>query len=335
MPRTSSSTISSACLSLAISTALRATSIVSRLYTPVTEDWNNIISQPQSSRRDILYRMAGLLFGTAGIPLSTWPQTTINGINRVAELGLDCMELEFVQGVYLKEEDAIPVADAAQKAGIRLSAHAPYFLNFNAHEPRKLRASQGILFKAAHIASICGAGNVVFHAGFYLGDPPQETYQTIKKYLAEVVTKLKEEDIRLWLRPEASGKGSQFGSLEEILELCAELEGAAPCIDFAHLHARTGKFNSYPEFTSVLEQVRERLGDNALKNLHLHISGIEFSAKGERRHLELQESDLQYNELLRALRDYDAGGTVICESPNQEEDALLLKSSFNAISPNK
>ena len=278
--------------------------------------------------------MAGLLFGTAGIPFSTWPRTTIDGINRVAELGLNCMELEFVQGVYLKEEDAIAVADAARKAGIRLSAHAPYFLNFNAHEPRKLRASQGYLLKAARIASICGAESVVFHAGFYLGDPPQETYQTIKKYLAEVVAKMKEEDIRLLLRPEVSGKGSQFGSLEEILELCIELEGTAPCIDFAHLHARNGRFNSYPEFTSVLEQVRERLGDDALKSLHLHISGIEFGARGERRHLELQNSDLQYNELLRALRDYDAGGNVICESPNQEEDALLLKASYNALSPN-
>lgn len=275
--------------------------------------------------------MAGLIFGTAGIPLSTWPQTTIDGINRVAELGLDCMELEFVQGVYLKEEDAILVAEAAKKAGVRLSAHAPYFLNFNAHEPRKLRASQGILLKAAHIASICGAESVVFHAGFYLGDPPQEAYQAIRKYLAEVVAKMKEEDIRLLLRPEVSGKVSQFGSLEEILELCTELEETAPCIDFAHLHARSGRLNSYPEFVSVLEQVKEMLGDNALKNMQLHISGIEYGARGERKHLGLQESDLQYTELLRALRDYDVRGTVICESPNQESDALLLKAGFSAL----
>jgi len=146
-----------------------------------------------------------------------------------------------------------------------------------------------------------------------------------------VVTKMKEEDIRLLLRPETSGKGSQFGSLEEILKLCAELEGTAPCIDFAHLHARGGRFNSYPEFTSVLEQVRVGLGDDALKNMHLHISGIEYGARGERRHLRLQQSDLQYNELLRALRDYNVKGVVICESPNQEEDALLLKTGLNAI----
>ncbi|UCG55103.1 MAG: TIM barrel protein [Dehalococcoidia bacterium] len=276
--------------------------------------------------------MADLLFGTAGIPISTWPQSTTKGINRVAELGLDCMELEFVQGVYLEKEDAIEVAEMANKTGIRLSAHAPYFLNFNAHEPKKIRASQGILFKAAYIASICGAESIIFHAGFYLGDPPQEAYNTIKNYLFEVITKMKEQDIQLLLRPEVSGKSSQFGSLEEILQLCSELEGTAPCIDFAHLHARSGRFNSYPEFFSILEQVRGKLGDKALKNMHLHISGIEFGTKGERKHLELQESDLQYGELLRALKEHNISGMIICESPNQEEDALLLKTGFHTLS---
>ncbi|UCE97692.1 MAG: TIM barrel protein [Dehalococcoidia bacterium] len=276
--------------------------------------------------------MADLIFGTAGIPISTWPQTTIEGIRRVAQLGLDCMELEFVQGVYLEEEDAVAVAGLAKKIGMRLSAHAPYFLNFNAHEPRKLRASQGILLKAAHIASICGAESVVFHAGFYLGDPPEETYTKIKNYLAEVISKMKEQDIQLLLRPEVSGKSSQFGSLEEILQLCSELEGTAPCIDFAHLHARSGRYNSYPEFAAILEQVKEKLGNKSLDNMHVHISGIEFGTKGERKHLELQESDLQYRELVKVLKDYNASGTVICESPNQEKDALLLKTGYKALS---
>lgn len=281
-----------------------------------------------------IVKMAELLFGTAGIPLSTWPQTTIDGIKRIAQLGLGCMEIEFVQGVYLSEAEAYLVAESAQNAGVRLSAHAPYFLNFNAHEPRKLRASQGILLKTARIASICGAHSVVFHAGFYLGDPPEKVYQTVKEYLAEVVDKLKEGDTRLLLRPEVSGKGSQFGTVEEILELCTELDGIAPCIDFAHWHARTGGFNSYPEFTSVLEQVKKKLSDAALESMHLHISGIAYGAKGERSHLKLEESDLRYNELLRALKDYKVRGTVICESPNLEEDALLLKESFDALPTN-
>ena len=278
--------------------------------------------------------MAGLLFGTAGIPFSTQPPTTVDGIKRVAELGLGCMEIEFVRGVYLSEEDAYLVAKTAENCGVRLSAHAPYFINFNAHEPRKLRASQGILLKAARIAAICGARNLVFHAGFYLGDTPQETYQTVKKYLAEVVAQLKQNDIQLWLRPEVSGKVSQFGTVAELTDLCSELEGMAPCIDFAHWHALTGVFNSYLEFASVLEQIKDKLGRASLDDMHIHISGIAYGVKGEQRHLVLEESDLRYVELLQALKDYGVSGTVICESPNLEEDALLLRESYQALSQN-
>ena len=275
--------------------------------------------------------MAELLFGTAGIPLSAKSLTTADGIKRIAELGLSCMELEFVQGIYLNQEEAHLVAQAAAKAGVKLSAHAPYFLNFNAHEPKKLRISQGILHRTAVIAAVCGALSVIFHAAFYLGDPPQKAYQTVKKHLSEVLKRLREENINVLLRPEVSGKGSQFGSIAEILDLCAELEGVAPAIDFSHWHARTGGFNCYADFAQILEQIKEKLGGGALDDMHIHVSGIAYGAKGERKHLNLKESDLNYIELLKAFKDYQVGGLLICESPNLEEDARLLKTSYDGL----
>jgi len=275
--------------------------------------------------------MAGLLFGTAGIPHSTKLRSTVSGIERAAELGLGCMEIEFVQGVKMSETAAYQVAETATRTGIKLSAHAPYFINFNAHEPEKIRASQERLLQAARIASLCGAESVIFHAAFYLGDPPRETYDTVKKHLTEVLNQLKSENNKVWIRPEVMGKVSQFGTIEEILDLCADLEGVVPGIDFAHWHARTGKFNSYPEFASILTQVKERLGRAALDNMHLHVSGIAYGKKGEINHLNLKESDLRYIELLQALRDYGAQGLVICESPSLEEDALLLQETSNSL----
>jgi len=135
----------------------------------------------------------------------------------------------------------------------------------------------------------------------------------------------------VWIRPEITGKASQFGTLEEILALSTELEGVAPCIDFAHWHARTGKLNSYQEIASILEQVKERLGRTALDNMHIHVSGISYGKGGETKHLNLKESDFQYTELLKALRNYQAKGLVICESPNLEEDALLLQAAYNTL----
>ena len=275
--------------------------------------------------------MDGLLFGTAGTPRSTRNQTTIDGIERIAELGLDCMELEFVQGVRMGEGSARLVAGVASREGVRLSAHAPYFINLNAREPEKIRASQDRILQAARVAALCGAESVTFHAAFYLGDPPGKTYNTVKKYLGEILNQLGQENIRVRLSPEVTGKASQFGTIDELLNLSAELEGVAPCIDFAHWHARTGKFNSYPEFTSILRQVEERLGRAALDDMHIHVSGVKYGGKGEISHLNLGESDLRYVELLSALKDYSVKGIVICESPNLEEDALLLQTTYNSL----
>ena len=275
--------------------------------------------------------MTGLLFGTGGAPHSASTASTIDGIKRIAELGLGCMELEFVQGVRMGEAGARLVAEVAGKEGVKLSAHAPYFINFNAHELEKIRASQDRLLQTAHIGSICGAESIAVHIAFYLGDPPEKVYDTVKKYLAEVIARLKRGNNRVWIRPEIMGKESQFGTLEEILNLSTELEGVAPCIDFAHCHARSGRFNSYLEFASILEQVKERLGRAALDNIHIHVSGIAYGKKGEIKHLDLKESDFQYTEFLKALKDYDAKGIVICESPNLEEDAQLLQATYNTL----
>ena len=275
--------------------------------------------------------MAELLFGTGGTPHSTKTSSSIDGIRRIADLGLGCMEIEFVHGVRMGEANARQVAEVTTREGIKLSAHAPYFLNFNAHEPEKIMASQDRLLQTARIASLCGAQSVVFHTAFYLGDPPGEVYNTVKKYLKEVVHQLKRENNRVWLRPEVMGKSSQFGTVEEILDLCTELEGLAPCLDFAHWHARTGVFNAYQEFASVLQQIKERLGRAALDDMHIHFSGIHYGGKGEIKHLNLQESDLQYVELLKALREYEVKGLVICESPNLESDALLLQATFDSL----
>ena len=275
--------------------------------------------------------MDELLFGTAGVPHSSQTATTIDGIKRIAELGLGCMEIEFVQGVRMGEAGARLVAETAQSEGVKLSAHGPYYINLNAREPEKVAASQERILQTARIGAICGAESIVFHAAFYLGDPPEKAYKAVKKHLGEIMNRLKKENNRVWVRPEVMGKPSQFGTIEEILNLCTELEGVNIGMDFAHWHARTGKSNSYPEFTATLEQIKQELGNQALENMHIHVSGIAYGKKGEQKHLNLKDSDLHYIELLQALKDYGAKGLVICESPNLEEDALLLQESYKGL----
>lgn len=272
--------------------------------------------------------MEKLSFGPAGAPRSTRTMSTVAAIERVAELGLGCMELEFVQGVRMSRDTALSVAEVAYNKKIALTAHGPYFINLNAREPEKIRASQERILQTARIAALCGAESIVFHAAFYLSDPPSKVYEQVKMQLQQITHQLRAEGNRVWIRPEVTGKASQFGTLEEVIELSAEVEGLAPCIDFAHWHARTGKFNSYDEFAFILKQVEAKLGRQALGNMHIHVSGIAYGKNGETKHLELRESDFNYTEFIHALSDYNVKGFVINESPNLEEDALLLQQTY-------
>ncbi len=241
------------------------------------------------------------------------------------------MEIEFVRGVKMGETAARMVGEVAVRTGVRLSVHAPYYINLNSQDIEKVRASQSRILQTARIAALCHAGSVVFHPAFYMGQPPETVYETVRQHLVEVLSQLEREDIEICIRPEVMGKSSQFGTIDELVNLSAGLKGVLPCIDFSHWHARTGKFNSYPEFEAILRQLRQRLGDEALGNMHIHVSGINYGQKGELNHLNLEESDFNYMELLSVLKDYNVKGMLICESPNLEEDALRLQATYNGL----
>jgi deoxyribonuclease-4 len=272
-----------------------------------------------------------LLFGTGGVPRSTKGTSSISGIKRIRELGLDCMELEFVQGVRMSEKGAKNVLEAAKKEEVALSVHAPYYINLNSYEDEKLKASLERIYKAARIGSLCGAESIVLHAGFYQKSHKQDTYESVSKALKELTQQIQDEGIPAVLRPETMGKRTQFGTLEEVLDLSSEIEGVMPCLDFCHLHAREGKENSYSEFMEILSRVEESLGKEGLSNMHIHVSGVEYSTNGEKRHLNLKESDFNYSELMIALKEFKARGRVIIESPILEQDALMLKEIYTEL----
>lgn len=277
--------------------------------------------------------MNNLLFGPGGIPNSSPQSTTTAGVTRVAELGLGCMEVEFVQGVRMTPGGAREVGIIAAGHRVALSAHGPYYINLNAREPEKVEASRQRILQTARVTKLFGGRSAVFHAAFMFNDAPDRVFKTVKRELSDLAAILKAEGNDVVLRPEVTGKLSQFGTVEELVKLSAEIDGVLPCIDFAHWHARTGKFNSYEEFGAVLKQVERALGKKVLGNMHFHISGIEYGKHGEIRHLNLKDpkSDLKYLDLMRALRDYEVKGLVICESLNLEEDAALLQETYNSL----
>ena len=276
--------------------------------------------------------MNELLFGTAGIPISSKGSSTAEGIASVKKLGLGAMELEFVRSVNITREKTPEVKQSAKENNIVLTCHAPYFINLNSLEKAKLKASIYRILNSARIADLCGAWSVTFHAAFYQKSTKEEAYNRVKQAIKEITQKLKDDGNKIWIRPETTGKESQFGNLDEILRLSQEFDNVMPCVDFAHVHARSnGKYNSYKEFSSILEAIEKKLGKKGLENMHIHLTGIEYGEKGEKHHLNLKDSDLKYKELIKALKDFKVKGAVISESPNIERDALLVKKIYDKI----
>ena len=267
-----------------------------------------------------------LRIGTGGIPASTpAPGGSELGIRRIRELGLTSMELEWVNGVQLGPERAAKIRAAAESCDVALTVHAPYYVNLNSRDPEKREASLRRLFETARLGSLCGAHSFTFHAAFYHDDPPEAVHRTVRSGLEELKRRAEGAGLPIEIRPELTGRPSQYGALEELLRLSAEVPGIHPCIDFSHHHARGGGGqNGYESFARTLDAIRRALGKKALRRLHMHVSGIEYGPGGERRHLPLPDADFRYRELMRALVDHQVGGWVVCESPVLEKDALLL-----------
>ena len=152
--------------------------------------------------------------------------------------------------------------------------------------------------------------------------------------LAGCVEELHQRDIQVILRPETMGKSAMLGSVEDTLEMAKKVQGTQPCIDFAHLHARTGNgsMNTYAEWVQLLEDYGRQLGPAALKQLHIHLSGIDYGEKGEKEHLPIQESDLDLKAILLALHQFECQGRILCESPVMEDDAIYIRDEWLQIS---
>jgi deoxyribonuclease-4 len=273
-----------------------------------------------------------LLFGTAGVPNSTAKKNNpVEGVKRVHELGLDCMQLEFAHGVRMKEEVSSALRKVSYELGVPLTSHGPYYINLNAREQDKIDSSVERIIQTAKISDLCGAESMTFHAAFYMKDSPYDVFDLVEKSLNVIEERLSRLDIEIELRPELTGKTSQFGSLEELISLSKSVGSCKPCMDFSHLYARTGDVNDYDGFSRVLETLKNEIGPQALKEMHIHISGISSNSKGDLKHLNLEKSKFNWKDLMKALKDQDCRGYVVCNSPNLEGDAAMLKQYYMAL----
>lgn len=276
-----------------------------------------------------------LRFGTVGAPPTTMGSGTVAAIEHIRQLGLNHLEIAWVQSVRVSDEACAQIKAASEKWGISLSVHAPYYINLNSQTTELMQKSDERLLAAARKGYLAGAYDIVFHPGSYHSQPPAQVYERAKEKLIEITGILRDEGVKVNLRPETMGKSAMFGSLDEVIQLSHDVPGILPCIDWAHLHARTGDgtFNTYEEFADALTRVRSALGEEGLHSLHFHMSGITYTSKGEKAHIPLNEADIRYRDLLQVFVDFGVAGTVGVEAPEpfHVADALTLQATYRRL----
>lgn len=273
-------------------------------------------------------------FGTVGSPKSRpkRPGGSVGATMHIRTLGLSALELGWVRSVRVGAKTCAKIKTTAEENDVALSVHAPYYINLNADDDEWPK-SRKRLMDAARAGFLAGATDIIFHPGSYFGQPPEEVLPIAIERLQGCVAELRAEDNEVVLRPETMGKSAMLGSLEDTLAMSVAIAGVEPCLDFPHLHARPGdgSMNTYDEWAEALRKYAQALGDEALQRLHIHMSGIEYTEKGEKEHLPIEESDLNLDAILQVLRDFNCGGRIVCESPILEEDALLMQARWTEL----
>ena len=240
----------------------------------------------------------------------------LEGVKQVAALGMQAMECEFTYGVNLSNEKAKLIGELAKKLNISLSVHAPYYINLNSNEKKKIEDSKRRILESCERGHYLNATHIVFHPGFYGKKSKEETFDIIAEEVRNLVKTIKEKKWNVKLAPETTGKINVFGDLNEIMELTKKTK-CSFTIDFAHILARSkGKI----DYDDVFDKLKNQ------DYLHCHFSGIEWGEKGEKNHKLTPDKEIK--ELVSEIMKRKKSVTIINESPNPMKDALRTKDEF-------
>lgn len=251
-------------------------------------------------------------------------------------LGLDCFEYSFGRGVNMSESKAISIGEAFADAGVELSVHAPYFINFANPSDESAQNSYGYVLDSAKYLKLMGGKRLVFHPAAQGKATREEAVQkTLErlKVLRDYIYLNSYED--LIFCPETMGKTAQIGTVEEVVEFCKIDKCFTPCVDFGHVNAREqGSLKTENDYLERLQYMIAELGYERVKNFHVHFSKIMYGAKGEVKHLTFEDTVYgpEFGPLASALKKLNLQPYIVSESAGtQAQDAREMKSIYLSV----
>jgi len=270
-------------------------------------------------------------FGPAGNPMG-FKGKTIEVCDYINELGLNSYEYQATYGVRISKSSAKSLKENSEKNNVLVSMHGPYYINLSSDKDDVIERSVERLVQSAAISEAMGAYRTVFHPGFYTKYSAKDAMKRAKEAITEIQEQLQSKDIHDYnFAPETTGKKSQLGSLDEIIEICQSFENFQPTIDFAHIHARNnGCIKTINDYEKIFKKLEDKLDP---KILHCHFTKIEYTDAGEKKHHILEEDEYgpPLEPLLELIIECGWDVTVICETPLLEIDAALIKEKYYEI----
>ena len=270
-----------------------------------------------------------IFLGPAGIPTVAEDRTTEGGMKKVSELGLNCIEIEFVRNVYLNQKKAEEVGKLAKELNIQLTVHAPYFINLLSDKKSTVEASKKRILESLDRAERMNAKAVVVHAAYYGNLSKEEAFEKMKSITEEILDEAKKIGInKTLLAYETMAKESQFAGLEELLKLVKEVKSKQLTVnvDFAHLFVRNdGKI----DYAEILEKLK------GFDQIFSHFSNVKFNLNTKKFvdvHVAIN-SHPPFKPLAEEILKRKLNITIISESPVLEQDSLKMLQIFKKLDP--
>ena len=249
------------------------------------------------------------------------------------EKGLNAFEYAFNRGVNISDEKAIELGKVFADNGIRVSAHAPYYINLANPDDEMVEKSYGYIISGLKKLKLMGGNHLVVHVGSQGKLTRDEAISLIYKRLEKLKELLVKENLcDMYVCLETMGKPAQIGTYEEIIDMCTMCDNFMPTFDFGHINALTGgKLKTSEDYEKIIKLCYNKLGEKRTNDVHVHFSKIEFGAKGEIRHLTFEDEKYgpEFGPLARVFKKYKMSPMVICESRGtQSKDAKIMKEIY-------
>ncbi|MDL2246473.1 TIM barrel protein [Methanobrevibacter sp. OttesenSCG-928-K11] len=273
-----------------------------------------------------------VIFGPAGKPID-FKGPAYESSKYLKDHGLFAFEYQSTRGLRIGEKSAKILKEQSEKENILVSVHGPYYLSLSPKEEDKINRNIESLVKLAKIGEWLGAYRLVFHPGYYTNRKREDVLKIAKNTIDKLLEKCEEENIKdFTFAPETTGKRSQLGNIDEIIEICQSFDHFEPTIDFAHIHARgRGILNKKEDYNCIFSKLEDNLD---IDRLHCHFTTIEYTNNGERKHHTLEEES-EYGpyikNLLENLIENDWKATIICETPLIDQDAIRMKEIYESL----